>query len=509
MKRTTLGAGTWAAIILAATGLTAILSVLVRGLSAVPGVLRADADVLLTTLGLVGAGLALSLLIGGGLALLTWLARLPSAADLLVSGAYLIPPFIGATAWLAALGPGNVFTGRALLPIYSPFGIVLAWVTHYAPLAYLLVRAALSAQGEGPLLAARVHGLSSIQGLRRVVLPLIWPGVGAAAALIGLSLLGNFGVPAVLGFPAKIYTLATLAYARLLNPTLTDPLSAASGVAWLLVVAALPALLLRPRTQGSDPASNFALPAPRRLRRLAWAAVSLWTLIALVLPLSATLLLAFKPAYRPGFTLENFAGALALDSVRRGLWHSVWLALGAAAICALLGLWIARAGQGSRRADAVQRLLTLPYLLPGTLLALGLILAFGRTALYATPLFLMLAYLLRFLAPGVAGGRGAVTPSAANLEFAARLHRVGRWPTFRRVTLPLARPHLVAAFLVIYPLALSEVTLSALLYAPGAETAGVGVLNLLSEGNLRGAAALATVLLLLSLPTLLVPRGRS
>ncbi|OLV15677.1 ABC transporter permease [Deinococcus marmoris] len=509
MKRPTVKAGTWVAIILAATGLFALFSVLARGLPAVPGVLRGDWDVVLTTLGLVSVGLTLSLLIGGGLALLTWLARLPTAADLLISVAYLIPPFIGATAWLAALGPGNVFTGRAILSVYSPFGIELAWVTHYAPLAYLLIRAALSAQGEGPLLAARVHGLSSAQGLRWVVLPLIWPGVGAAAVLIGLSLLGNFGVPAVLGFPAKIYTLSTLAYARLLNPTLADPLSAASGVAWLLVVAALPALLIRPRAPAGDPASDFGLPTPRRLRRMAWAAVSLWTLIALALPLAATLLLAFKPAYRPGFTLENFAGALALDSVRRGLWHSVWLALAAAAICALLGLWIARAGQGSRLAGAAQRLLTLPYLLPGTLLALGLILTFGRTALYATPLFLMLAYLLRFLAPGVEGGRSAATPGTANLEFAARLHRVRRWQTFWRVTLPLARPHLVASFLVIYPLALSEVTLSALLYAPGAETAGVGVLNLLSEGNLRGAAALATVLLLLSLPTLLVPRGRA
>lgn len=509
MRRSVFKAGTGAALILAATELFAILSVLARGLSAVPGVLRADWDVALTTLVLVGLGLVLSLLIGGGLALLTWLARLPTAADLLISVSYLIPPFIGATAWLAALGPGNVFTGQAILPVYSLFGIVLAWVTHYAPLAYLLIRAALSTQGEGPLLAARVHGLSSAQGLRRVVLPLIWPGVGAAAALIGLSLLGNFGVPAVLGFPAKIYTLATLAYARLLNPTLADPLSAASGVAWLLVVAALPALLIRPGIQATDPASDFGLPAPRRLRRLAWAAVSGWVFISLMLPLSATLLLAFKPAYHPGFTLENFAGALALDSVRRGLWHSVWLALGTAAICAVLGLWIARAGQGSRLAGTAQRLLTLPYLLPGTLLALGLILAFGRTALYATPLFLMLAYLLRFLAPGVEGGRGAATPGAATLEFAARLHRVRRWPMFWRVTLPLARPYLVASFLVIYPLALSEVTLSALLYAPGAETAGVGVLNLLSEGNLRGAAALATLLLLLSLPTLLVPRGRA
>lgn len=150
-------------------------------------------------------------------------------------------------------------------------------------------------------------------------------------------------------------------------------------------------------------------------------------------------------------------------------------------------------------------MLALPYLLPGTLLALGLILALGRTPLYATPLFLMLAYLLRFVTPGVESAAGADT---APLEFAARVHGLSPARAFLQVGLPLARPQLVAAFLVVYPLALSEVTLSALLYAPGAETAGVGVLNLLTGGNLRGAAAIATLLLALSLPTLLIARER-
>lgn len=315
----TLRPAPWAAALLALIGVVALLFMLARGLPAALPTLRGDLDVVLTTLGLVLAGLILSLLLGGGLALLGWSARLPRLADALATGAYLIPPFIGATAWLAALGPGNVLTGRPLLPMYSVWGILLAWVTHYAPLAYLL-----ATQGGLPTLAARVHGLSGWRTLTRIVLPIARPGL-TAAALIALSLLGNFGVPAVLGFPAKLYTLSTLAYARLLNPTLEDPLAATSGVAWLLVLLALPALLSRSGNVG-EVAPETAPPASSLTRRLAWAALTLWALVSLALPLAAIVVLAFKPAYAAGFTLDNFAGALALDSVRRGLFNSLLLA---------------------------------------------------------------------------------------------------------------------------------------------------------------------------------------
>jgi iron(III) transport system permease protein len=494
-------------VVLTVAALLPLLTVLLRGAPTVLSVLMRDLDVVWTTLWLVLTGTVLSVVLGGGLAVLTWLARLPRWTDALLAGGYLVPPFIGATAWLAALGPGNVLTGQTLFPMYSANGILLAWVTHYAPLAYLLLRATLSAQGDQPILAARIHGLSLSRALWHVALPLATRGLGATVTLVALSLLGNYGVPAVLGFPAKLYTLATLAYARLLNPGLQDPLAAASGVAWLLILLAIPAFFRRSGDTGEASGMSFPLPVPPTLKRLAWGAVWLWTILAVALPLLALMLLAFQPAYTSGFTLGNFQALFQVDAARRGLINSVGLALGTALVCALLGLGLARVGQGSRLAERSLRLLNLPYLLPGTLLALGLILTLGRTPLYATPLFLMVAYLLRFIAPGLENAQAALTPALSQLEFAAQVHGVSAWSRFRRIVLPLLGPQLVASFLVVYPLVLSEVTLSALLYAPGSETAGVNVLNLLSEGNLRGAAALAVILLLLGLPTLLVPRG--
>ena len=147
--------------------------------------------------------------------------------------------------------------------------------------------------------------------------------------------------------------------------------------------------------------------------------------------------------------------------------------------------------------------------MPGTLIALGLIALFVSTPLYATPALLLLAYVLRFLTPGIEGAQAAMTAQMRQLELAARVHGLTPAQTLRRVTLPLLRPQLLNTLSMIVPLSLSEVTLSALLYAPGAETAGVSVLNLLSEGNLRGAAALSCALLALLLPLTLTRKPAS
>ena len=477
--------------------------VLARGLGSAPAAFG-ELEVLLTTIGLVALGTLLSLLVGSGLALLIFEAQLPRWVDGLVLLPYLVPPFIGATAWLAALGAGNPFTGQTIINLYGWSGILLAWTTHYAPLAYLLVRASLEAQSASYSQAARVHGLSAAQTLLRVTLPLARPGLKSAAVLIALTLLGNFGVPAIMGFPAKVYTLATLAYARLLNPTLTDALSAASGVAVLLCLIALPALALRSADTNAAPSLGER---SAQGRGVAWAAVAIWFGVASLIPLVSIGFLALKPAYVNGVTLEHYQLAFGLVQVQNGLRNSFVLALVSAALTAGLGLLLAYTERSSRVVALLNRLIGLSYLLPGTILAIGFILAYGGLqGFYATPWILFVAYVLRFLTPGLQSARGGLEARGNALEFAARVHGVSKGVAFRRVVLPLLRPYLVATLLAVYPLALGEITLSSILYAPGAETIGVAVLGLLNEGNLRAAAAVATLLIALSLPTLLISK---
>ncbi|RDI96703.1 ABC transporter permease [Meiothermus sp. QL-1] len=435
-------------------------------------------------------GSLLCLLVGGTLAWLAFRARLAPAWEALLLPAYLVPPFVGALGFLYGLEMVGVRP-------YGTGGILLAWTAHYAPVAYLLLRPTLESKLAPLLLACEVHGVRGWRRLRALLPPLL-PALAAAFGALYLTLLGNFGVPAVLGLPAQVYTLPTLAYARLFSPASPDPLGEAAAVGLLLGLLALPALLLYAQPVGEV--------APRPLRAalggVARLGFVLFALVAVGFPLLGLLRRAlFNPF--TGNLEPAFASALALPLVRQGLVNSVGLALLTTGLLLLLALWLAPWPAHLRR---VRQFLDPHYLLPGTLLALGLILLLAPTPLYATPAMLLLAYLLNFAALMLRAVEAGLEGGVARLVGVGRLFGLGAYRAWGRIGYPLLGPYLAAGVFLVLPLALAELTLSALLYAPGAETLGVAVLSALNGGLFREAAAIGLMLMALSLLLLWVPR---
>lgn len=438
-----------------------------------------DLDVFWLSLGLAGVGALLALGLGLLLAVLALEGRVGRMAEALLLLPYLIPPFV--------VGVGLLFSFQGLgLKATGIPGILLAWALHYAPLAYALLRPPVGV-ALGFLQAARVHGVRGGRALR-VFLPPLYPALLAGGGAIYLALLGNFGIPAVLGLPERVYLLPTLAYARLLSPLSPDPLGQAAAVALLLGLAALPALLFH-----RPPALEAAPPPLAPARRGARLALGAYALAALGLSLGGLLREALFNPYTGGFA-PAFGELWKLPVVQAGLTHSFALAL--ASTLLLLGLALAlRPWPAALR--ALRGALDLNYLLPGTLLAVGLILLLGASPLYGTPWLLLLAYLLHFAALALRALEGGGRVEGAVL--AARVHGLGALKAWLRVGYPLLWPSLSAATFLIFPLALCEITLSAILYAPGAETIGVAALGLLNGGLYREAAALSLLLLGISL----------
>ncbi|GAB5602355.1 hypothetical protein FJNA_08800 [Thermus sp. FJN-A] len=444
-------------------------------------------DVALNSLLLSAGGTLLVLGVGLLLAFLALFGGVGRGLEALLLLSFYIPPFV--------TGMGVLFTLQGLgVRAYGTLGLLLAFTLHYAPMAYALLRPSLD-----PLLphlrAARVHG---VRGWRRfrVLLPPLLPALLATGGLVYLALLGNFGIPAVLGLPARVYVLPTLAYARLHSPLSPDPLGEAAALGLLLGLLALPALLLRrPPALEAAPAEGLT-PSPLYrgvflLYALASLALAAWGLLreALLNPYTG----ALEPA---------FAEALALPLVRQGLLHSLLLALATATLTLLLALALRPFPTALARLRAA---LDLPYTLPGTLLALGLILLLAPTPLYATPWLLLLAYLLGFSSLALRALEGGVRVEQG--VAAARVHGLPPWRAWLRVGYPLLRPQARAGFFLVFPLALAEITLSSLLYAPGAETVGVAVLSALNGGLYREAAALGLLLALLAASALLALGG--
>jgi iron(III) transport system permease protein len=478
----------------------------------------------------------LAVVIGVVIAVLTERTDVPGRRGLRLAMllAFIVPGYVAALGWLNAYGPGGLLDdlfGLAAPALIGPIGIILVMGVEAAPIAYLVVVAGLATRTEPDLeRAARASGAGALEAFRTVTLPLLRPVIAGAAAIAFVLSVTSFGVPAVLGIPAGFTTMTTRIYRDLAFSSDPSSFVRAVGLAIVLavgaaiVIAIADWLLERRRSDRSGafggPLGRIGTAAPgpleegagrRRIRPRALAGgVVAWLIVTLVVivPLLGLLLTALTPA--PGlapvpanWTLDNFREVLDTRTLE-ALGNSTLLAAGAAiGVIALAGLAVmARRGRG---AGLTGGLLGLTFALPGSTLAVAVLLAYG-IALRDTLLIILIAYLAKFWALGYRPVASGLDGIPADSYRAARISGASPWTTARTIVLPLLRPMIVAGGLIVFMFGLHEVTMSSLLYGPGSATLAVVVLNLqqLGENGLTAALAvvLAAIVAVASLPLL-------
>jgi iron(III) transport system permease protein len=479
----------------------------------------------------VGASLwtslaATLLAVGAGafFAVITERTRVPGRLGLRVAmlAALIVPGYVAAIGWLAAYGPGGLLDDLfdvAAPGLLGPPGIVLVMSAEAAPIVYLIVAAGLRTRIEPDLeRAARAAGAGPLEAVRSVTLPLLRPVLGGSAAIAFVLSVTSFGVPAVLGIPAGFTTMTTRIYRDLAFSSDPESFARAVGLAVVLAVGAVIVIVVGDRLlarrpldrsgaftgpRGSFGATGPAGAGPGRQRPFlpVLGALIAWFLVtfAVVLPLAGLALTALTraPGLAPvpaNWTLDHVLAVLDARTFE-ALGHSLLLA-GAAAAGVMLLTALAVAARQGRRARLTGSVLGLTFALPGSTLAVAVLLAYGAS-LRDTLLIILVAYLAKFWALGygpVISGLDAIPADAAR---AARASGAGAWVTLRTVVLPLLRPMIVVGGLVVFMFGLHEVTMSSLLYGPGSATLAVVVLNLQQLGERGQTAALALVLALI------------
>ncbi|NGM19394.1 iron ABC transporter permease [Roseomonas stagni] len=463
---------------------------------------------------------ALATAIGAALAWALLLRGLP-ARGVLIFGAVLpalVPAQVMALGWIQAGGPASPLLLALDLappigtpnPIYSAAGMVALLAVQSAPLVFLALAALLRRVPGEVVLAARGLGATPDQALRRAVWPLLAPGLLAGAGLAYVAALGNFGVGALIGIPARIPVLPVLIWQRL-SAGGTASLAQAAALALILAAMAAPALVLQSLAAKRAPAAGRlafeALPLRRATRAAALGGVLLYLAIVLLVPMLALVAAALVPAIGMELsgetaTLRHFLAALAPGAqTARSFGNSLMLSTGAALVLALAALPIAMA----MRARAVRLATTatdLPYALPGACTSVAAILVVlslpGGGALYGTLGLIGLAYLTRFQALALRPVAAAAARLDPTLDEAARGMGAGALRRLFSVHLPPLAPALAAGAILVSLTAVNEVTVSSLLYGPGTQTLGVLVFNLQESGQSPLAAAVSCLALLLS-----------
>lgn len=414
-------------------------------------------------------------------------------------------PLVSAVGWTRAYGRGGLLdqaVGLSWDGLFGPTGIVVVGACGAAPLAYLVVGAGLASRAEPELeLAARASGATPRQALRTVTLPLARPGVAAASTLVFVSAVNMFEVPAVLGIPAGFSTMTTRLYQNLTLSadsgafTSAVVLAAALVVLSVVVVGTADALVGVGRAPRTGGASGGLLAAGRP----AWGlAAGLWVFVVLAyaVPLVALMLVALTRAVGlspvpANWTLDNFATALN-QHVYAALLNTLLLACTAATAVLLLGALTAALGRrGAGR--PLGTLVTLTFAVSGSALSVAVLLAYGAH-LRDTLAIILVVYLAKFWALGHRPLAGAVERLPDDLVRAARVSGAAPVATVRTVVVPLLRPALLGAWLLVFLFAVHELTISSLLYGPGNETLAVVILNQQQLGDVAATSALSVLL---------------
>jgi iron(III) transport system permease protein len=478
---------------------------------------------LTNSLTIAGAAAALTMLVGVPFAFCVARLAMPGKPVLLALAALplVLPSFVSAYALVLMFGRAGIVTGflqAAGVPfdsIYGTKGIIAAYTLTLYPYVVLPTVAAFRSVDVSVEEAAQNLGAARGRILRTITLPLVLPSILAGAMLVFIEALENFGVPFVLAEDKPI--LSVEAFKLFVGETADNP-SSAGVLGVLLIVCTITALLIqrgllaRRHYATGHGRSPSPIQANAPLRRLG--AIYCWTVVgAALIPFAAVVVISFLefrgPVIQYGFSLDNFVQLF--QRSYRPLANTLFLATVAAGGATLIGVPVGYviARHRTRLSALLDVVATAPFAVAGTVLGIGLVLAFssGFLILTGTWLVMVLAYMVRKLPFSVRSASAILQQIDRSLEEASINLGVPPFATFLRITVPLMLGGIVGGLVLTFVTVASELSSTVVLYSGSWTTMTVAMFQAL-EGTSPGvAAAAATVLILFTvLPVALVYR---
>jgi len=474
-----------------------------------------------------GFGTLFSVLLGSLLAWIVTRTDIPHVrlVKTLLITPFLIPPFVGAIAWLQLLGPVGYLnkllmwmtgSGEPLFIIYGPVGIILVMTFFSYPTVFLIMCAALEKMDATLEEAAFMSAAGKWNVLKDITVPIMAPAIGSAALLVFSHDMANFGIPAILGMPRGYLVLTTKIFQAIQNFGLKNNFNFASALAMELLIMAITALFIQKiytsKKQYTVVTGKSA--HPRTMSMGTWKYILFGFAMVLFIcttlaPITAIVLSSIIKAVGlpPGpanWTFNNYSYVLLRSQTTiRALRNSLFLGVASATITTILGGLISYYSvrsklRGHQVADFIG---SLPYTIPGTVLGLAIILAWSKpiagVTIYDTIWIILLAYVTNYLTLSIRTTSASFAQIHESLDEAARMSGASWWRTMVDVVIPLVKPGLIASWFLVFMPSFRELTLSILLWSVGNETIGVSVFNLSQGGQPQYASAMGVILIVI------------
>ena len=427
---------------------------------------------------------------------------------------YYMTPLVGALAWGVLAGPKTgllnqlwqLLGGTDLLDIYTAYGIAWVMALFEGTVAFVMISAAMKSMDPALEESSRVLGAGKLHTALRITLPMVAPGIVSATIFVFAEMLGSFAAAFVLGIPGRFYVVTTAIWEATLSYPPEYGRAAAMGLSLflvMLVMLSLSRLVLRRGNYATITGKAFR-PRALEVGRLRWLLLAVcWAYVGLsvVLPLGALLLTSFQRfatviMSQSIFTLANYESALQMGALGSALENSLLLGFVVATIAvplvSVLVWMIYRSNMPGGR--LIESIVMFPQAVPRLVFGLGLLWAwlYIPIPIYGTLWLLGIAYLTVFLPLGMRTMAGVVLQVDRGLEECARVCGASWLHQMRTVTMPLLRPGMVAAWLLIFIAGVRELGVSVFLMGPNAKVIAPSIVNswLSSSSELSAAMAL-------------------
>ena len=436
---------------------------------------------------------------------------------------YMVPPYVGAMAWLRLLNPTVGILNQWLAKIFNlsemPFNIYsvggLIWVltTFYYPYAFITISRAMEKMDPSLEEASKISGASPLKTVATITMPMMMPSIVAAALLVFVSAASCYGIPSIIGAPGNVDTVTT----RIIDFVYlgsSEGLSDATTLAVFLMLVANIILYLSTFVVGRKQYITVSGKSTRpnivdlgKWRIPVTALVIIFAIIVVGIPFATVFATSFttnmgKSLFEAGnFTTKYwqvvFTRQQILNSAKNSIISaSVAATAGIVISCVMAYLLTRTRAKGRHIPDF---LITLGSGTPSIVIALGLIMTMNGKFIiniYNTLFIMIVAYMIKYLMMGMRIIVSAMSQIHESLEEAAQISGAGWIKRFKDITIPLIAPSVVAGWFLIFMPCFYELTMSTLLYSTDTKTIGFELYQYQTYHSQQTASAMASAILI-------------
>ena len=429
-------------------------------------------------------------------------------------------PFIGAYSWILLLGNSGLIRktiksllGVTLPSIYGFNGILLVLSLQLFPLVFLYVSGAMKNIDNSLLEASENMGCKGVRRFFKVILPLCMPTILAATLLVFMRAFADFGTPLLIGqgyrtFPVEIYN-------AFFSETAGGDYGFACATSVIAILITTVVFLVQKHTSNRFSFTMSALhPIERKKAKgpfnvlihvFAYGVVGVAFMPQLYILYESFRKTSGK-AFVPGYSLESYRSAFQVAG--SAIKNTFVIGLSALAVIILLAVLVAYLVVRRRNTanNVIDIMSMLPYIIPGSVVGIALIMAFNQKPLIltGTMIIMVIALVIRRLPYTIRSSVATLQQIPITVEEAAISLGASKVKTFFLVTVPMIANGIISGAILSWVTIITELSTAICLYTVRTQTLTLAIYVYVSRGNDGIAAALATILSLTTVVSLCI-----